>query len=192
MDGIEDYEIRPADEGWFSHDTGNFIPRYMTQKGQQIDTLQTERGQGAGNVAYYQGQPVASVTWQETPNSYLIGSAYTHPDHRQKGLFNALTQDMRASGKYVDAVRWENPMLKNKVRGWQFRQSNILDPISPELTPYIFEDGGIPLPHMRPQVRRWLKETIYDELEKYHPKPEDWASLMPDWKPDNISIWGGI
>jgi 2'-5' RNA ligase len=112
------YDVRPADEGWFSHDTGTFVPRHDS-KGN--DTLLTKQGQGQGRVAYFEGQPVASVTWVETPHGYLIGSAYTHPDHRGKGLFNTLTQELRDSGQPVDAYRWENPWLKNKVRDWQHR-----------------------------------------------------------------------
>lgn len=116
--GSDPYEIRPADEGWFSHDSGRFIPRYMNGK----DTLQTEHGQGEGQVAYFNNEPVASVTWQQTPNGYMLGSAYTHPDHRGQGLFNRLSQPLRDSGQPVDAYHWDNPWLKNKVRDWQ-RQS---------------------------------------------------------------------
>jgi len=69
-------------------------------------------------VAYVDGEPVASVTWQETPDKILLGSAYTRPDQRGKGLFTALTKDLRSRGKPVDAVVWDNPWLREKVASW--------------------------------------------------------------------------
>lgn len=103
------YDIRPADEGWFSYE-GKWIPRYMNDQ----DTLQTKHGQGQGQVAYHYGEPVASVTWQDN----MLGSAYTHPDHRGNGLFNALSEPLRATEEPVDAYYWDNPWLRQKVRGW--------------------------------------------------------------------------
>ncbi|WP_196807281.1 PcfJ domain-containing protein [Candidatus Solirubrobacter pratensis] len=114
-DSVDPYEIRPADEGWFSHDTGTFVPRFDSRGG---DTLTTKHGQGDGRVAYYNGEPVASVTWQGVPGGIMLGSAYTHPEHRGKGLFNRLTEELRAGGQPIDAFHWDNPWLKNKVRDW--------------------------------------------------------------------------
>ena len=117
-------DIRPADEGWFSHDSGKFIPRTSAGK----DTLLTKHGQGEGRVAYVDGEPVASVTWQETPDKILLGSAYTRPDQRGKGLFTALTKDLRSRGKPVDAVVWDNPWLRSKVASWQANAAGMSSP----------------------------------------------------------------
>jgi hypothetical protein len=107
------YEIRPADEGWFSHDTGTFIPRHI--KGE--DTLHTKQGQGEGLVAYCDGHPVASLTWQREPGRIMLGSAYTATEHRERGLLSELLRDVRTSGLPVDAYVWENARLCEKLTG---------------------------------------------------------------------------
>ncbi len=58
------------------------------------------------------------------------------------------------------------------------RLGNILDPPQTTLTPFLFQDGGLPQPILRPQIKRWLEETIREELDKYHPDSEKWASLV--------------
>lgn len=120
-----DVEIRDADEGWFSHDSGRFIPR-RDSKGN--DTLQTKHGQGEGRVAYIDGEPVASVTWQRTPEGIKIGSAYTKPEYRGKGIFEALTRELRESGEPVDAMVWDNPRLRDRVRGWGKADAEVVAP----------------------------------------------------------------
>lgn len=166
---LDDYEIRPADEGWFAHDTpwtgdprtsgGNFVPRYVNDQ----DTLTTEHGQGDGRVAYFNGEPVASVTWQEDPNSIMLGSAWTHPDHRGKGLFNALTNDIRASGKPVDAYSWDNRMLREKVRDWRHKQASSFDDLYSRIRDEEGEDAA---------------EAYADYLAAYNEADRDSGELM--------------
>jgi GNAT superfamily N-acetyltransferase len=113
----EGYEIRPADKdsGWFNTD-GEWNPRVLPNG---FDTLSDPKwGTGEGRVVYHDGKPVASLTWTRVGGEARLGTAYTHPDHRGKGLFRALVQPLRAEGKPLDAFRWENPDLKRTVRGW--------------------------------------------------------------------------
>jgi hypothetical protein len=168
------YEIRPADEGWFNSD-GEWMPRQIPgPNGTTRDTLETRHGVGEGQVAYHNNEPVASVTWQDGK----LGSAYTHPEHRERGLFNALSEPLRATGEPVDAYVWENPWLRNKVRRWN-RISNILDPIHDELDPRVWDKSITPAPMLKPQHSEFIYETILVALDKAgYDGMEKWLSLV--------------
>lgn len=116
---------------WFDED-GNQRPRYragwarnekgkMEQTGELEDTFLDKQGrQGQGVVAYHGDNPVGSLTWVEEPNGYtMLGTTYVHPDYREQGIFSQMAQPLRDSGRPIDAYVWNNPWLKNKVRGWR-------------------------------------------------------------------------
>ena len=111
-DGQSHQRYRP---GWAKDETGK-----MKQTGQDEDTFLDLQGrQGQGVVAYHGNKPVGSLTWVEDANGQnMMGSAYVHPDHREKGLFNQMSAGLRSSGRPTDAYVWNNPWLKNKVRDW--------------------------------------------------------------------------
>lgn len=113
----EGNEVRRWRPGWVKDpETGK-----MVQSGELEDTFLDKQGrQGQGYAAYHNGKPVASLTYVDDPAGwYMLGTAYTHPDYRQQGLFNRLAQPLRDTGKPIDAYVWNNPWLKNKVRGWR-------------------------------------------------------------------------
>lgn len=167
------YEIRPADEGWFTADTGNWIPRFTQTRKGPIDTLETKHGVGEGQVAYYEGEPVASVTWQGD----MLGSAYTHPDHRGKGLFNALSEPLRSKEVPVDAYHWDNPWLRQKVRNWH--TSNILDEIHDTLDPRVWDKPAAPEPLLKREHSEFIYEAVLDALDKHgYDGMERWLSLV--------------
>lgn len=127
-------EIHPIDEAhnvWFDTD-GNQRARFrpgwaknpttgkMEQTGELEDSFLDKQGrQGQGWVAYNDDQPVGSLTYVDQDGWHMIGTAYTHPDYREQGIFNQLAAPLRATGQPVDAYVWENPWLKQKVRGWR-------------------------------------------------------------------------
>jgi len=113
---LDEVEVQP-NTGWFNED-GEWKDRYREVQGQQYDTLADKRGPGESRVAYHHGEPIASLTWIDTPDQTLIGTAYTHPNYRGQGIFDHLAQDIRASGKPIDAVRWHNRGLERHVRDW--------------------------------------------------------------------------
>lgn len=111
-DGESHKRYRP---GWAKDETGK-----MKQTGQDEDSFLDQQGrQGQGVVAYHGNTPVGSLTWVEDPSGQnMMGSAFVHPDHREKGLFNQMSAGLRSSDKPTDAYVWNNPWLKNKVRDW--------------------------------------------------------------------------
>lgn len=128
------YRIVPIDlenNTWIDED-GKEHPRFragwkknvetnkMEQTGELEDTFLDRQGrQGQGVVALHGDKPVGSMTYVEDPNGWnMLGTVYVHPDHREQGLFNQMVAPLRASGKPIDAYHWNNPWLKNKVRGW--------------------------------------------------------------------------
>ncbi len=127
-------EIHPIDEAhnvWFDTD-GNQRARFrpgwaknpttgkMEQTGELEDSFLDKNGrQGQGWVAYNDDQPVGSLTYVDQDGWHMIGTAYTHPDYREQGIFNQLAAPLRATGQPIDAYVWENPWLKQKVRGWR-------------------------------------------------------------------------
>lgn len=127
--------LHPVDQEhnvWFDED-GNQRPRYrpgwakhpetgkMEQTGELEDTFLDKQGrQGQGVVAYVGDRPVGSLTWVDDPAGWkMLGTTYVHPDYRQQGIFSQMIQPLRDSGQPIDAYVWNNPWLKQKVRGWQ-------------------------------------------------------------------------
>ena len=110
----EGYEVRAMTDGWFNED-GEFVPRFIGD----TDTLYDSRGESDGKVIYFEGEPVASVTWIDEGDRLMIGTAYTKPEHRGKGLFRAATARLRNDGRPVDAYVWNNAELRRSVMRWQ-------------------------------------------------------------------------
>ena len=112
-DGNQRARFRP---GWSKNpETGR-----MEQTGELEDTFLDKHGrQGNGWVAYNDDVPVGSLTYVDQDGWHMIGTAYTHPDFREQGIFNQLAAPLRATGQPIDADVWYNPWLKNKVRSWR-------------------------------------------------------------------------
>lgn len=130
----DDIQIHPIDQDhnvWFDED-GNQRERYrpgwakdpatgkMRQTGELEDTFLDRQGrQGQGWVAYHGDKPIGSLTYVADPAGWnMLGTTYVHPDYREQGLFNRMVAPLREEGKPIDAYVWNNPWLKNKVRGW--------------------------------------------------------------------------
>lgn len=137
---VGDYQIHPIDQEhntWFDED-GNERQRWrpgwakdpdtgkMKQTGELEDTFLDKQGrQGQGYVAYHGDRPIGSLTYVDDPAGwYMLGTAYTHPDYREQGVFNRLVAPLRETGRPIDAYVWNNPWLKQKVRGWQMKTAS--------------------------------------------------------------------
>lgn len=184
----DEIQIHPIDEEhnlWFNEHGGE-NPRYepewirnpetgkMEQTGPMRDTFLDNKGrQGQGYVAYHGERPVASLTYVDDPAGwYMLGSAYTHPDYREQGLFNRLVQPLRDTGKPIDAYVWNNPWLKQKVRGWQMpKTSNAWEDAHRENPP------GPPQVHWVPISNDFTQEYSYPDATDYGlPFLYDWGT----------------
>lgn len=56
--------------------------------------------------------------------------------------------------------------------------SNVLDPIHDTLSPHMFDKPGEEEPKLKPVHRDWIVERVHAVAEKFHPKAEDWLSLV--------------
>lgn len=59
------------------------------------------------------------------------------------------------------------------------RRSNVLDPVQDQLDPAVFLDSASPEPIVKPEIRKWIYDTIYKALtDAGYDGMEDWLSLV--------------
>jgi hypothetical protein len=59
------------------------------------------------------------------------------------------------------------------------RESNILDPIQPTLSPLIWDKPEVERPELKPRVAHWITRHIYDTLERAgYSDPHEWLQLI--------------
>lgn len=173
----DNIQIHPIDQEhnvWFDED-GNQRERYragwakdpatgkMVQTGEPEDTFLDKQGrQGEGYVAYHGDRPVGSLTYVSDPNGWhMIGTTFVHPDYREQGLFNRMAEPLRATGQPVDAYVWNNPWLKQKVRGWQMT-AGVEDEWHERWKPAWIEDGMRVPPLYQPGARVWFEYHCHE------------------------------
>jgi hypothetical protein len=94
---------------------------------------------------------------------------------------------MRNALPNENMVPWQDPRnydyqqgrFSKRFRNWLKRKTNILDPISDQLDPSVWDNPMLPKPSLKPEIANWITQFITQTFARNgYTHMEDWMSLV--------------
>jgi PcfJ-like protein len=97
----------------------------------------------------------------------------------ERGLRRGLPVDRMVPWNDPRNYHYQEGRFGKRFRNWLKRKTNILDPISDQLDPTVWDDAISPRPALKPEISDWITKFITSALARNgYTHMEDWLSLV--------------